>query len=153
MVPRKKLVLLSLCSLNVQNKFIRFWRWVLCGLYFSSCLQEKDHKLEASKMDNISACVRNCNDMLMLASDLIPAYSSYWVRTEVCFLVGQRSKKHNNECGLCTYDLHGSSLWLLPIPECCMSRLPWSLTSPLHTASPKYIQLSVVLSLPCPVCP
>lgn len=35
-------------------------------------------------MDNISGlCVRNCNDMLVLVSDLITIHS-YWIRTELC---------------------------------------------------------------------
>lgn len=68
--------------------------WGQNSMDFSSCLREKDHKLEANMRDDISACVRNCHDMFMLASHLIPLMAA--IRSgHKCAPVGQRG----SECG------------------------------------------------------
>lgn len=68
--------------------------WGQNSMDFSSCLREKDHKLEASMRDDISACARNCHGMFMLPSHSIPLVAA--VRSgHKCAPVGQRS----SECG------------------------------------------------------
>lgn len=68
--------------------------WGQNSMDFSSCLREKDHTLEASMRDDISACARNCHDMFMLASHSIPFAAA--VRSgHKCAPVGQR----RSECG------------------------------------------------------